>query len=164
MTNCSEIKKLIPRLLADESSCVEAESIREHLKTCALCQQYAGTVEKSWEILNTWQDIVPQPGYVGKFWTRLAEKQAQPQVPRPQEVFLFKTWRPALVAVCLLFATGIFVGRALYHQQALTVALTHLSDDELEMVQNMELVENFDLIQDLDLFQDLEIIESIDAS
>lgn len=164
--DCQEIKKLIPIYLDKELEPKESQQVKEHLSACSACQKEFEAFAESWAMLGELDEIRPQPGFVGRFWTKLAEEQSWQE--RILEVvkggLLKQRLVPVLVTACLVVIVGSF---SLYHYwqiQGTNQILSSLSDEDLAMVENMELVENLDIIEEIDFLEDLDVIENLDIS
>jgi len=163
--NCTEIQNLISAYLDGELQPKEAQGVRDHLQGCESCQKEFQSLAKTWEMLDEWKDIEPQPGYVSRFWT-----QASLQSPwherffkDVQEGLTKRRLVPALMTACVIIIVGLLSIRHYFVLQKSNELMVNLSEEELEMVENIELAENYELIQDLDLIEDLEIIENLDT-
>ena len=162
--DCQEIKKLIPIYLDKELEAKERQQVMEHLSVCPACQKEFEAFEKSWAMLGELDDIRPEPGFVGRFWTRLALEQSwQGKVSEAVKNGLFKRRLvPALVTACIVVIMGSFVLHDYFQIQSTDQMLSSLSWEDLAMVENIELAENLDLIEEMDFLEDLEIIENLD--
>ena len=163
--NCAQVKKLIPVYLDGELEGDEIRLVKEHLAACPACQQEMRAFEKSWEMLDTWEDIEPTPGYVSRFWSTVSQQRPwQEKLSRfVRERLLNRRLTPALATACVVVLVGLFALRIYWQVQESQNLLVDLSEEELEMVENMELVENFDILENMEFLEDLEIIENLDA-
>ena len=162
--DCQGIKKLIPMYLDKELEPQEIQQVREHLSGCPSCQKEFEAFEKSWAMLGELDDIRTEPGFVGRFWTRLALKQSwQERILEAVRNGLFKRRLvPALVTACIVVVVGSFVLHDYFQIQSTDQTLSSLSREDLAMVENIELAENLDLIEEMDFLEDLDIIENLD--
>jgi len=117
--NCQEIKKLIPIYLDGELQHQESHSVREHLTGCPACQKELEAFEASWAMLGEAEDIEPQPGFVGRFWTRLALEQSwcEKVLGGLRENVRKKSLAPALVTACVVMIVGSLALRNYFQAQ-----------------------------------------------
>lgn len=162
---CRKIKKLIPVYLDGELGPQENRLVRDHLAGCPACREELEAFKDSWAMLGELDGIEPQPGFVGRFWTKLSLEQSwHERVLRwARENLVQKRLVPAFAAVCFIMAAGVFAGHNYLRIQDTNKILAGLNADDLEMVQNIELAENLDLIAEMDFYADLDIIENLDA-
>ena len=163
--DCQKIKKLIPSYLDKELEPKEIQQVREHLSCCPDCQKELEAIEESWAMLGELDDIHPEPGFVGRFWTRLALEQSwQEKISEAVKNSLFKRRLvPALVTACIIVIVGSFVLHNYFRIQSTNQILAGLSQEDLAMVENIELAENLDLIEEMDFLEDFDIIENLDV-
>ena len=162
--DCQEIKKLIPVYLDNELEPLESQQVRDHLSGCLACQKESEALKESWAMLGELDDIHPEPGFIGRFWTRLSlEKSWHEKILEAVRSVLPKgRLVPALVTACIVVIVGSFVLHDYAQVRNTEQILVSLSQDDLAMVENIELAENFDLIQEIDFLEDLDIIENLD--
>jgi hypothetical protein len=163
--DCREIKRLIPIYSDGESEPKESQAVKDHLTGCLTCQKELEAFEQSWAMLGEIEDVQPNPGYVGRFWTRLVlERSWHERILEGVKDGLFKKRLvPAFVAACVMVTAGFFSMHNYLQVREADQMLASLSEDELAMVQDFELAENLDLIQEMDFLEDLEVIENLDA-
>ncbi|MCK5081630.1 MAG: zf-HC2 domain-containing protein [Candidatus Omnitrophica bacterium] len=162
--DCQEIKKLIPVYLDKELEPQESQQVREHLSGCPSCQKELEAFEESWAMLGELDEVRPEPGFVGRFWTRLALEQSwQERISEAVRNGLFqKRLVPALAMACIVVIVGSFALNNYFRIQNTDQMLSDLSREDLAMVENIELAENLDLIEEMDFLEDLDIIENLD--
>lgn len=162
--DCQKIKKLIPVYLDDELEPQESQQVKDHLYVCPDCRKEFEAFEGSWAMLGELDHIRPEPGFVGRFWTKLAlEESWQKKVStKLKESFSRKSLVPVLVTACIVMIVGSVVVHNYVQVQKTDQILASLSQDDIAMVENIELAENFDLIAEIDFLEDLEIIENLD--
>lgn len=162
--DCQEIKKLIPVYLDKELEPQESQQVREHLSGCPVCQKELEAFEESWAMLGELDEVRPEPGFVGRFWTRLALEQSwQERISEAVRNGLFqKRLVPALATACIVVIVGSFALNNYFRIQNTDQMLSDLSREDLAMVENIELAENLDLIEEMDFLEDLDIIENLD--
>ena len=159
---CSEIKNLIPLYTDNKLQPLEMQKVSLHTSVCPACRKKLGVYRQMWALLGKYKDITPRPGFVSKFWTRLAARESWQQEFFGQMKHAFASARLAfqVTTVCLiLIMAGIFISR--YYHQSTVDMLASLSEAEIEMVDDIELAQQFDVIENLDFYEDLDIIERI---
>ncbi len=132
-----------------------------HLMRCEACQKELEAYKRSWNALKDWEDEDPDPAYISRFWTRLAER--KPWRERILESFKGAFGDRRLVPVLASFVFVVVVGSAtlryawrVHQEEAL---MTALSAEEIDFIQNIELVESMDLLEDLDIFEDMDVLK-----
>ncbi len=162
--NCQEVKKLMPVYLDKELEPQESQLVKDHLAGCPACQNELEIFERSWAMLDTLEDLPPDPGFVGRFWTRLSTEQSwhEKWLEGIQEKWLNKQLVPVLVTACVFVIVGSFVMNNYIHMQRTGKAATGLSEEDQVIVENVELVENLDVIEEIDFLEDLDVIEDLD--
>lgn len=162
--DCKKIKKLIPLFLDKELEHQEAQIVRKHLDDCRDCQSEFKAFERSWAILGELDDIQPEPGFMGRFWTRLSLERSWYEriLGSVRETLHKKQLIPALVTACVIVIAGSFSLTHYFQTQKTNQILASLSEEDLLMVENIELAENLDLIEEMDFLEDLDIIENLD--
>ena len=162
---CHAIQKLIPLYQDGELEPQQYQSVKGHLADCLSCQKELKALEETWAMLDELEGIEPQPGFVGRFWTNLSlqETWSEKLRRRIQEGMPNKQWVPAFATACVVLIVGSFAYHNYDQFRGTDQLLAQLSEDELEMVQNIELVENFDLIEDIEFFEDLNFITNLDV-
>ena len=111
------------------------------------------------------EEIQPEPGYVGRFWTKLSLEQSwQERLSKAiREGFTRRRLIPALATASVLIIVGSVALNNYYQLRKTDQILASLSQDDLAMVENIELAENFELIEEMDFLEDLDIIENLDV-
>ena len=164
--NCQNVKKIIPIFLDRELAADEQIFMEAHLKSCAACQKEVELYRRSWEMLKDVPQIQPEPAYVSRFWTRLAQEKTWHErlALNIREGLLKRNLVPAFVALCLLVAAGLFSVTNYFRIQDTEQILAEMSEEEVELVENIELAQDFEIIADLELLEDLEILEYWDTA
>ena len=118
--------------------------------------------EKTWKALGAWKDQDPDPGYVSRFWTRLAQEQSwQEKLTGYMREWLRKMKAiPSYASVIALLIVGLLVSRHFYQTQRFEQMLVKASPEEVELVENIELVQNLEVIEAIDLLEDMDFLES----
>ncbi len=162
--DCRAIKKMIPIYLDGELQPQENQSVKDHLAGCPACQRELEAFNESWDMLGELGDIEPQPGFVGRFWTRLSCEQSWQERfwQGLSESFSKRRLVPALATACVVVIVGSFALRNYFQVRQTNQMLAELNEEDFAMVENIELAENFDLIQEMDFLEDLDIIAGLD--
>jgi hypothetical protein len=164
--NCQTIKKLLPIYSDQGLGPIQEQEVRDHLKDCPVCRKEHEALKQSWAMLGEIEEIDPEPGFVGRFWTRLAAQQPwyEKLLGALKERLFNKQLVPVLATACLLLIAGSFVLDHYSQIRRTDRVIASLSAEDLTMVENIELAENLDLIKELDLLEDLDLIASLDSS
>jgi len=162
---CHEIQKLIPLYQDEELESQEHQLVKGHLAGCLSCQKEFQALEQSWAMLGELEEIEPQPGFVGQFWTDLSLQETWSEKFRRQiqDIMPNRQLMPALATACVVMVVGFLTFHNYQQIKGTDQLLAQLSDDELEMVQNIELAESFELIENIEFFEDFNIIANLDA-
>lgn len=113
---CHDCQSALPDLLLDPTALSNAAA-REHLKSCAACNEELRSLEATFALLDSWQAPEPSPYFDQKLAVRLREEQASPAagwMERVRSRLLFNTgrqFRPLVagaLALVLLVAGGTF--------------------------------------------------------
>ena len=136
----------------------------EHLSECTVCQKEFKAFEESWAMLGELDEIRPEPGFVGRFWTGLSLEQSwQEKVSEAIRNGLFKRrLAPVLATACIVMIVGSVALRSYFQIRNTNQILAHLSQEDMIVVENIDLAENLDLIEEMDFLEDFDIIEALD--
>ncbi|WP_348266170.1 hypothetical protein P8936_09600 [Edaphobacter paludis] len=113
---CHDCQSALPELLLDPVASSHGAA-REHLNSCAACNQEFQSLKATFALLDTWQAPEPSPYFDQKLAVRLREAQALPAagwLERMRSRLLFNSgrqFRPAVagaLAVAFLVAGGTF--------------------------------------------------------
>jgi hypothetical protein len=161
---CHDIKEDILAYMEGDLDTARNQAIREHLHHCLFCRQELLAYEKSWGLLGSWPDVDPEPGYVSRFWTRLAEE--KPWYLKAREWFkgaaADKQWIPVGITVCIVLVVGILTYRSTVITNGGPSMLANLSVEDMDLLLDYELVENYEVIQDLGFLEDWDAIEAME--
>jgi hypothetical protein len=110
--NCRDCQSVLPDLLLDPAASSNA-AVREHVASCAACEEELKSLKATFALLDTWQAPEPSAYFDQKLAVRLREEQSLAPVgwfERLKSRFLFNTgrqFRPALVgAMALVLVVG----------------------------------------------------------
>ncbi len=158
---CQGIQEMLAMYVEGELEQDQITLVKSHLSICQACQKRFQSLQKSWELLEKWQNVEPSPGYISAFWTRLASV-------KPSRQMAWK-FNPVLVPVFATFCILILVGSVIIKNHIFSVGtpeviVLNLSDDEVKMLENFELAESYDLIKDIDFWENLEGVEDLERT
>jgi hypothetical protein len=114
--NCKDCQSVLLDLLLDPAAAPNGVA-RNHVESCANCNQELKSLEATFALLDTWKAPEPSPYFDQKLAVRLREEQAMPPAgwfERLKSRLLFNTgrqFRPALagaLALILLVGGGAF--------------------------------------------------------
>src|SRR3989338_10956539 len=163
--NCQSIQKLIPLYLDNQLKDNELQIVKSHINGCSHCQKEVELYRKSWDALKNLKEIDPAPGYVSRFWSRLAAEKtfSQKLAEGIREALTSRQWVGALAVASIIIIVGFFSLRNLVSGTNIDLALTKMHPEDLELVSNFELAQNFEIIENIDVLEDLEILENLDS-
>ena len=146
---CRDIQKMLGSYLEGELSTKEDKGIREHLAICPLCSREAELYQKSWELLGNWKPVQPVPGYMSRFWTKVAQ-----ETPWHKKFLrgLKNFWTNQSVVVslstlCVFVAVGPIVYVNFYRPPQ---EIAKMSPEEIEMAANMDFVQYVDALESIE--------------
>ena len=108
--------------------------------------------QRIWEALKLYKNPQLKPGYVGRFWSRLAQQErSQPKI---LGVFMPKPWAFGSMALTVFLVIGFF---SFNNQQ-----MSYKAAYDPEMINNLDVAKHWQGIEHVDVLDDLDIIEKID--
>jgi len=160
--DCQTTKERIAEFLSGALTAVEVEDFLGHVGKCPECKGELQVFEASWKALGTWRDLEPDPGYVPRFWAKLAV-----QTPWYQSLWagvkpFFLSYRitPVLVTLAtVLILTQVTVSNVRVRETE--QLLTSLSKEEIEFMESLDIVEQMDTLDDMELLKDLESMTGV---
>lgn len=163
--DCQKVKKLIPLLIDNELQPLETQLVGAHLKVCPHCQKELQLYEKSWDMLSGLKEIEPAPGYISRFWTRVAAETSWHEgiVVGLRGFFAKRELVSVLAAISIIVIIGVFSFKNYFSTQEFETALTKLNPEEFELVTNIGLIQNLEFIENLEFLEDLDILEDLDS-
>jgi len=72
--NCETTKKNITAFLSGDMSVNVVDDFLHHISTCPECKKEWLVFDATWKALGAGPDTEPDPGYVQRFWLRLAQR------------------------------------------------------------------------------------------
>lgn len=162
---CSDIQKLFSAFQDEELEAKESQRVREHLKDCSDCRKELEFYKKSWDLLGIWKDKEPAPGYIGRFWSRLAQEKTwgEQALESIREILTKRALAPVFAAIFIFIIVGSFSYRYYVSGQKSEKALAVMTPEEIELVDQLELAQNYDVIVNMDVVEDLEVVENLDS-
>ncbi len=111
---CSQVKKRLSAFQDGEVKPGEHQEIANHLKTCSMCREQYAELERVWQALGDFEEIVPSPN----FYADLVKKINMPEaLPSPSGFqWILQAFSPSWAAAALLIAAilmGTFLGNIL---------------------------------------------------
>ena len=68
---------------------------------------------------------------------------------------------PVFVSACIVVIVGAVTLRTTFRVRSPDAEIATLSQEEIDMIQDLELVENYDIISEMDVLQEMDIIDSM---
>ena len=163
---CQKIRKLIPVFIEESLGQRENQLVKDHLAICRDCREELRLLQKSWDLLLDWKDEEPAPGYISRFWTKIATDVPWYERALSGAANFLPRWKFAYqwVAVVVVIVIGALVFSNYIRLQGENAVLAKTTPEDIELVDNIELAEDFDVIDDIDFIQDLEVIDSMELS
>ena len=162
--NCPNVQKLIPLYLDNQLKDNELQVVKSHINGCSHCQKEIELYQKSWDALKNLKEIDPAPGYISRFWSRVATDKSfsQKLAEGIRGVLTSWQWAGTLVTASIVVIVGFFSLKNFLPGTNVESALAKMHPEELELVSNLELAQNLDVIENIDVLEDLEVIENLD--
>lgn len=158
--NCQEVRDRVLLFLDGRMPPDRAQEVRDHLAVCRECQKECFDYEKTWESLGIWAREEPPPGFVSRFWQRVARE--RPWYEKLSDGLRPVLWNRRAVALvtagCLLVFVGTVTFRSIVRAFQVESVLTELNADEMELVDQLDLVENLDIVESLEFYEDWDYI------
>lgn len=162
--NCQDVQNLLPVFLDNELPEDQKQDIQVHLTGCNACRLELQEYKRSWQMLESWTDVEPEAGYIGRFWAELSGR-----TPWPIKVRIWfgqRVFTPQLIAATVVAVVFVVVGflsvRNYVQIQETEILLTKLPAEEAEVVDNLEFVSDYELLEDLDVLEDMEVLETLE--
>ena len=161
--DCRDIKKYLPSYRDDAYSPEIREKVRIHLRTCSDCQKEMECYERSWAALKEVDELEPEPGYVSRFWTRVAqEPEGVAWWARLLVLGKGNRFVPALATAAVIVIVAFLSLRPTLVPEG-APAITHLSPEDAELLEEWDVVENLEMLENLELLEDDDFLEDLDA-
>jgi predicted anti-sigma-YlaC factor YlaD len=103
---CPQVQKRLSAYQDGELKPQEEERVSEHLASCPACREQYTEMERVWQALGDFQEILPEPGFYGKVVREINESYEPRRFPRLKEVF--QLFSP--LTACSLLVIGLLVG------------------------------------------------------
>ena len=63
---CSQVQKRLSAFQDGELNPQEQERVSDHLESCSACREQYAEMEKVWQALGDFKEILPEPGFYGQ--------------------------------------------------------------------------------------------------
>jgi anti-sigma factor RsiW len=70
---CHQVQKSLSAFQDSELKPQEQEGVRIHLESCSACRERYGELEKVWQALGGFKEILPEPEFYGKLAKKINE-------------------------------------------------------------------------------------------
>jgi len=70
--DCKNIKDILIQYSLGDINDIEKTSVEDHLANCESCKSYLKESNTLWNLMDTWDSIEPDPGFVSSFWDKAA--------------------------------------------------------------------------------------------
>jgi negative regulator of sigma E activity len=155
-----KFRSLIPAYLDGELKGQEKEEFLKALSQSVDLQKELQSYQETWEMLCEVPDVQPDPGYVSRFWRKVAAERPFWQRIWDGPINLLSASRLIPVAMTACF---ILIAIAVFSQSQKELSdLARLPlDVDIELLENLEFYEQYDMMEEIDFLEDLEIIENM---
>lgn len=162
---CHDIKEIMAPFLSGEVQGSQADEVRAHLMHCEECRQELDAYKGTWDLLASWEDEDPAPGYISRFWTRVALERSWLEKFQDAfgEIFTVKRLVPAVSVMCALLLVGTFAMRTTQTHQT-EMLLTDLTLEEIEFVENLEFAENLEMLGEMEMLEEMDILDEVSSN
>ena len=149
--NCNETQLELVAFVDGELSERDAQSVREHLATCAACAAFAEGHRTTGDVLAEYPEIEPRAEMTAAI---LAAVDAEGP-PRAHRVAPMRRWLAAAAAVAAL----VTIGSLVWHPQGGSATNGPSIDDPVvkDIVQNFDLFDKLDDLMAPDMARDLDL-------
>jgi anti-sigma factor RsiW len=104
---CSQVQKRLSAFQDGELNPQERAEVRDHLESCSACRERYAEMEKVWQALGDFKEILPDPGFHGQLVRKINESN---RISLPTRFgWLFQGFSSSWAASTLLIA-GILIG------------------------------------------------------
>ena len=104
---CSQVQRRLAAFQDGELNPQERERFSDHLESCSACREQYAEMEKVWQALGDFKEILPEPGFYGKVVKKINESD-ETRFPVGFQ-WLFQFFSSPWVATTLTIA-GILIG------------------------------------------------------
>lgn len=104
---CNQVQKRLSAFQDGELKPQEQQRVSYHLESCPACRERYGEMEKVWQALGDFKEILPDPGFYGELVKKINESSVNRSSVGFQWLFQFfsSPW-----AVSTLLVAGILIG------------------------------------------------------
>jgi len=68
--DCNNIKDILIQYSLGDIDDIEKTSVEDHLSSCESCSNYLKESRSLWNLMDTWDTIEPDAGFVSSFWDK----------------------------------------------------------------------------------------------
>ncbi len=160
--DCQSLREDLVAYLDDEVSPEVRARVDAHLTTCARCAEEVRVFARTWQVLESYQEIAPPAGLMESFLQRLASEDEQAPVIRISWVRRAAPYLAAAALIGVVFFLGKYrlgppsnppgtgpLAELTQEEQAIVRDLPILSSKEYNLLRNLKLVENYPVISNL---------------
>ena len=104
---CSQVQKRLSAFQDGELNPQEQERVSDHLESCSACRERYAEMEKVWQALGDFKEMLPEPGFYGQLVKRINESN-ETRFPAGLQ-WLFQFFSSPWATSTLLIA-GILIG------------------------------------------------------
>jgi len=104
---CPQVQHRLSAFQDGELKPQDQERIRKHLESCSACRERYAEMEKVWQALGDFKEILPEPGFYGQLVKKINESN-KARVPVGFQWF-FQFFSSSWATLALLFV-GILIG------------------------------------------------------
>ena len=153
---CAEFKYHLSEYVDGELSPALRKACEGHLSICAECRKAHQALQSAWKALGDLPAVEPSSDYVGRFWTRVADREAKKN-PWAGVWHVFSVRQQMGFSMLVLGALILLSAVNLYKADNGSSASV-----DIELIQNIELAEHFDDINEIDEWSDADLIQALD--
>ena len=103
---CTQVQKRFSAYQDGELKPQDQERLSEHLESCPACRERYAEMEKVWQALGDFEEILPEPGFYGQVVRKINESYELRPSFRLED--LFQLFSP--LAACTVLAIGLLIG------------------------------------------------------
>ncbi|MCX5909169.1 MAG: zf-HC2 domain-containing protein [Deltaproteobacteria bacterium] len=111
---CRQVQKKLSAFQDGELKPLERERVSEHLGGCSACRERYAELERVWQALEDFKEILPEPGFYGRLVKKINESNENRFPVGFQWLFQFfsSAWATSILLVVGILA-GTFLGNML---------------------------------------------------
>jgi anti-sigma factor RsiW len=111
---CPQVQDRLSAFEDGELRKEEQEGVRKHLESCSTCRERYAGMEKVWQALEDFKEILPGPGFYGQLVKKINESNGTPSPAGFQWIFQFfsSPWATSTLLIAAILI-GTFLGNIL---------------------------------------------------